>query len=65
VLSRQCHQLVSIQTDGADDGTKKTDIQKAKEEVVLGQRVRRPNVRYLKEMWSSLMTHVVVVTVAK
>lgn len=43
---------VSIQTDEADDGAKKTDIQKAKE-VVLGQRVRRPNVRYPKEMWSS------------
>lgn len=28
-------------------------IQKAKEKVVLGQRVRRPNTRYPKEMWYS------------
>jgi hypothetical protein len=44
---------VSIQTDEADDGAKKTDIQKAKEEVILGQRVWWPNARYPKEMWSS------------
>lgn len=44
---------VNIQTDKADDGDKKNDIQKAEEEVVLGQSMRRPNAGYPKEMWSS------------